>query len=164
MAFDAFLKIDNIPGESTDVKHKDWIEIESFDLCAIQPISSVVSSAGGASTGRVEHKDFVVRKLIDRATPKLFEACNNGKHIKEITFELCRAGGDKQKYLEVKMEQVLISKFNPSSWKGADFPSEEVQLNYGKIKITYIHQKRTDGIASGNVASGWDLTTNKMIA
>jgi hypothetical protein len=30
MAFDAFLKIDGIPGESTDDKHKDWIEILSF--------------------------------------------------------------------------------------------------------------------------------------
>jgi len=26
-AYDAFLKIDGIPGESTDDKHKDWIEI-----------------------------------------------------------------------------------------------------------------------------------------
>jgi bacteriocin-like protein len=26
-AFDRFLKIDGIPGESTDDKHKDWIEI-----------------------------------------------------------------------------------------------------------------------------------------
>jgi type VI protein secretion system component Hcp len=25
-AYDAFLKIDGIPGESTDDKHKDWIE------------------------------------------------------------------------------------------------------------------------------------------
>ena len=29
MAFDAFLKVDGIPGESTDDKHKDWIEILS---------------------------------------------------------------------------------------------------------------------------------------
>ncbi|WP_353327541.1 type VI secretion system tube protein Hcp, partial [Chitiniphilus shinanonensis] len=28
MAFDAFIKIDGIPGESTDDKHKDWIEIK----------------------------------------------------------------------------------------------------------------------------------------
>ena len=27
MAFDAFLKIDGIPGESSDEKHADWIEI-----------------------------------------------------------------------------------------------------------------------------------------
>jgi type VI secretion system secreted protein Hcp len=30
MAFDAFLKIDGIPSESTDDKHRDWIEILSF--------------------------------------------------------------------------------------------------------------------------------------
>ena len=30
MAFDGFIKIDGIPGESTDDKHKDWIEILSF--------------------------------------------------------------------------------------------------------------------------------------
>ena len=26
MAFDCFLKIEGVPGESTDDKHKDWIE------------------------------------------------------------------------------------------------------------------------------------------
>ena len=26
MAFDAYLKIDGIPGESLDSKHKDWIK------------------------------------------------------------------------------------------------------------------------------------------
>ena len=30
MAFDAFIKLDGIPGESSDDKHKDWIEILSF--------------------------------------------------------------------------------------------------------------------------------------
>ena len=30
-AYDAFLKIDGIAGESTDDKHKDWIEILSFN-------------------------------------------------------------------------------------------------------------------------------------
>lgn len=164
MAFDAFLKIDSIPGESSDDKHKDWIEVESFDIASIQPVSAVVSTAGGATAGRVEHKDFIVTKLIDKATPKIFEACNTGKHIKEVVLELCRSGGDKQKYLEVKMEQVLVSKFHPAAWKGSEFPSEEVHLNYGKIKITYIQQKRADGVAAGNIASGWDLTANKLIA
>jgi type VI secretion system secreted protein Hcp len=29
MAFDGFMKIDGIPGESTDAKHNGWIEILS---------------------------------------------------------------------------------------------------------------------------------------
>ncbi|MBP8214834.1 MAG: type VI secretion system tube protein Hcp, partial [Propionivibrio sp.] len=31
MAFDTFIKIDGIPGESSDDKHKEWIEIVSYD-------------------------------------------------------------------------------------------------------------------------------------
>ncbi len=53
MAFDAFLKIDGIPGESTDDKHKDWIEITSYSQAIHQPASSTASSVGGASAERV---------------------------------------------------------------------------------------------------------------
>jgi hypothetical protein len=37
MAFDAFMKIDGIPGESTGDKHKEWIEISSFAHGVEQP-------------------------------------------------------------------------------------------------------------------------------
>lgn len=30
MAFDVFIKIDGIPGESSDDKHKEWIEVLGF--------------------------------------------------------------------------------------------------------------------------------------
>src|ERR1035437_1938100 len=109
MAFDAFLKIDGIPGESTDDKHKDWIEIQSYSHGVQQSASSTASSSGGASAERVNFNDLAVAKLVDKASPKLFEACCVGKHIKEVVIEVCRAGGDKQKFLENRMEQVLIS-------------------------------------------------------
>ena len=47
MAFDAFIKIDGIPGESTDDKHKDWMEISTFSWGASQPASGTASYAGG---------------------------------------------------------------------------------------------------------------------
>ena len=53
MAFDAFLKIDGIPGESGDEKHKDWIEILSFAHGLEQPAQATASSAGGATAERV---------------------------------------------------------------------------------------------------------------
>ncbi len=49
MAFDAFLKLDGIPGESTDDKHKDWIELLSYNWGATQMGSATASSSGGAS-------------------------------------------------------------------------------------------------------------------
>jgi type VI secretion system secreted protein Hcp len=164
--FDAFLKIDGIPGESTDDKHKDWIEILSFDFGMIQPSSATDSSAGGGTTERVDVEDMDLVKHLDKASPKLYELCCNGKHLKDATLELCRAGGDKTKYLEVKMEQVVISSARPSGKsEGSDgFPTEKISLNFGKVKWTYTQQKRADGSGGGNVAGGGDLTANKVYA
>ncbi len=166
MAFDAYIKIDGIPGESTDDKHKEWIEVVSYDHRIEQPASATASSSGGATAERVNHDTFNIVHLLDKASPKLAEACCTGKHIKEVTLELCRAGGDKLTYMEVKMEQVIVSKVATSGYGTGEssFPSENISLSYGKIKWKYIAQKRADGTGSGNVIGGWDCTNNKVIA
>ena len=165
MAFDAFLKIDGIPGESTDDKHKDWIEIGSFSHKIEQPAQATASSAGGATAERVNHSQYEITHFLDKASPKIYEACCTGKHIKDVTIELFRPGGDKVKSMEIKMEQVLISQVVPhGSANDEGFPSELVSFSYGKIKWTYTQQKRTDGAGGGNVSAGWDLTANKTIA
>lgn len=166
MAFDTFIKIDGIPGESMDEKHKDWIEIISFSHHVEQPASSTASSVGGATAERVNHGAFNIVHQMDKATPKLFEACCTGKHIKEVTIEFCRAGGDKVKYMEIKLEQVLVSSVSESGSSSGEsgFPADAISLSYGKIKWTYTQQKREDGSAGGNVSAGWDLTANKTTA
>ncbi len=166
MAFDAFIKIDGIPGESTDTKHKDWAEIISFTHRVEQPASATASSSGGATAERVNHSTFDIVKLIDKASPKLFEACCTGKHIKEITLELCRAGGDKMTYYEVKLSEVIVSKVESigAATSEAGFPTEKVSFSYGKIVEKYIVQKRADGSGGGNVVAGWDCTANKATA
>src|SRR5690606_288522 len=164
MAFDAFLKIDGIPGESTDDKHKDWIEVTHFKQSMSQPASATASSAGGATAERVDFGTFDIKHLMDKASPKIYDACATGKHIKEVILEVCRACGDKQKYLEVKLEQVIVSTVVSDGTSGEGFPSESVSFSYGKIKWTYTQQKRADGTGGGNVNSGWDLTANKVAA
>ena len=172
MAFDAFLNIDGVKGESTDDKHKDWIEVLSFSHGATQPSSATASSAGGGTTERVSFDDLMVTKHIDKASAKLHEMCASGKHVATVTLQLCRAGGDKLQYMEVKMEQVIISSVQASGMaaNGAtngsstpdNLPTEQVTFNFGKIKWTYTQQKRADGSGGGNVTGGWDLTANKV--
>lgn len=161
MAFDAFLKIDGIPGESQDDKHKNWIELTNFSHGVTQPYSSTASSSGGAATERANFSTFNISKLVDLASPKLFEACFTGKHLKEVIIEVCRAGGNKEKYLEIKMEKVLIANFSQSG--GGEFPFESVSFGAAKIVMTYIQQKREDGTAGGNVSAGWDMMSNKIV-
>jgi len=53
---DMFLKIDGIEGESTDSKHKNEIELQSFSWGATQPGSA--GHGGGAGVGKVQVHDF----------------------------------------------------------------------------------------------------------
>jgi type VI secretion system secreted protein Hcp len=66
MAFDAFVKIDGIEGESTDDMHQGWIEIQSFGASHSQSISNTASSAGGATAERADFHDFAFEKLLDK--------------------------------------------------------------------------------------------------
>ena len=165
MAFDAFLKVDGVPGESTDDKHKDWIEVLSYSCGVSQPASGSASSGGGASSERADFQDFSIVKALDKASPKLALACADGTHIKEVIVELCRAGGDKVKYMEYKLSNVIVSSVRPGGSSGGaeTLPLEEVSFNFGKIEWTYTQQKRADGSGGGNVAAGWDLEANKKV-
>ena len=165
MAFDAFLNVDGIPGESTDDAHADWIEVLSYSTGVSQTASGSASSGGGASSERADFQDFSIVKALDKASPKLSVACADGTHISEVVLELCRAGGDKVKYMEYKLSDCIVSSHRPggSSQGGETLPLEEVSFNYGKIEWTYTQQQRTDGSGGGNVAGGWDLEKNVKI-
>jgi len=160
MAFDVFLKIDGIPGDSTDDKHKDWIEILScsMGIAHQQP----TGYSGPAASTRSVFNDFSIVKHLDKCSPKLALACASGHLIKDITMDICRAGGDKFKYMEYKMSDCAITSWKPGGTaKGADaVPVEEVTFNYHKIEWTYSQQKRPDGSGGGNVSSNWDLMAN----
>jgi type VI secretion system secreted protein Hcp len=158
MAFDAFIKIDGIEGESTDEKHAGWIEVTSYNTGLAQTVSSTASSAGGASAERADFQDFSITKQIDKASPKLAVACADGTHIGSIVVELCRSGTDKVKFMEYKMTNCIIS--GTSTTGGGEFPTESVTIDFGKIEWSYTQQKRKGGGAAGNVASGWDLEKN----
>jgi type VI secretion system secreted protein Hcp len=158
MSFNAFANFGDIKGESTDKDHKDWVMITQFDHEVTQPPSVTAKTAGGRTAEAVQHSEFKIVKLVDAATPKLYEAACKGTHIPEVTIECWRAGGDPLKYYEIKLKEVLISGVvangNPSSEHG--FPTETVKMTYGAIEWTYTKQK-ADGTAGGNVAAKWSL-------
>ncbi len=163
MAFDCFLKIEGVPGESTDDKHKDWIELLSYSHGVSQTGSGSVSSAGGRSAERCDHDDFSIVKTMDKASPKLSLFCCNGTHIGSIKMELCRATGDKQRYMEYDLSDVIVSSVRPggSAQGGEALPLEEVSFNYGKIAWVYTETDHKTGKPKGDVKAHWDLSTNK---
>jgi type VI secretion system secreted protein Hcp len=158
MAFDAFIKIDGIEGESTDDKHKGWIEVIKCGVGLKQTVSRTASSAGGATAERANFHDFHFTKLLDKASPKLALACADGTHIKTIQVEFCRAGTEKVKFMSYTLTNSIISEI--AMVAAGDFPSEIITINYGAIDYCYTVQKREGGGAAGNIATGWDVQRN----
>jgi type VI secretion system secreted protein Hcp len=163
VAFDCFIKIDGIPGESTDHKHRDWIEVLSFSHAVSQPGSGSRSSGGARSAERCDHEDFSVVHTLDKASPKLALFCCRGDHIKTIKIEVCRATGDKQKYLEYDLYDAIVSSVRPAgAVKGAEtLPLEVVCFNYGKILVEYRMTDHKDGHMHGPSTAYWDLVQNR---
>jgi type VI secretion system secreted protein Hcp len=163
MAFDTFLKIDGIDGESTDSKHKGWIELIRYSSEMIQTVSRTASSAGGASAERVDINGFGFTKLLDKASPLLALACADGTHINTIALEICRAGTDKLTFMRYTMRNCIISSVQTSGTQGESFPSEDLEIDFGQIEWRYTVQKRAGGIAAGNIVAGWNLEKNARV-
>lgn len=163
MAIDVYLQIDGIKGESADDTHKDWIECKAVQWNVLQPKSATASTGGGHTAERCEHKDITLTKLADIASPLLLQNCSSGKTIPKAKFEFMRADGQGQrvKYYEIEIENVLISSVAPSVSEG-DILTEEVGIKYSKVKWKYTQQKVTGG-SGGNTSGGWDLSANKTV-
>ena len=152
-----FLEITGISGESADSAHEDWIEVLSYSHGVSQPMSGIT---GVRTAGRAEHQDFVVVKELDKASPKLALYCCNGTHIEEITIQLCRADGDKEKFMEFVLTDVIVTSVIPSGCAGSEVrPTEEVAFGYGRITWTYTEYDDA-GKSKGNVEAYWNLETD----
>lgn len=153
---DYFLKIDGIPGESKDSKHKDEIELVSFSW----GLSNIPSHAGGGM-GRADFQDLHFTRPVDKASPQLFLACASGKHIKEANLSVRRAGKGQMEYLKIKLSDVLITTVQDGAG-GGDAPQESVGLAFGRIDLEY-HPQQASGAAAGALKAGWDLAKNVKV-
>ena len=159
MAVDYFLKIDGIPGESKDAKHKDEVSVESFSWGATQSGTSAYGGGGGA--GKVSMQDFSFVMRMNKASPKLFLACANGEHIKQAILTCRKAGKEQQDYLKVTFSDLLVSSYQTGgSSSGEELPVEQISLNFAKLEMEYKEQK-PDGSLGGAIKAHYDLKTMK---
>jgi type VI secretion system secreted protein Hcp len=154
---DYFLKLDGIKGESTDAKHKDEIELVSFQWGVEQAAGRPGSGAGA---GKVHFKYFEFLMRVNKASPQLFLACASGKHIKEASLSVRKAGKGQLEYLKIKFTDVLVSSFNEAA--GTEPPQETVAFNFAKIQLDYSPQQ-AGGKLGPALGAGWDLSKNVKI-
>jgi type VI secretion system secreted protein Hcp len=155
-----FLKIDGIKGESTDVKHKDEIDIESFSWGVSH--AAPVPTGGGAGSGRPIFPDVTVVARQSIASPALFLACAQGKHIATAVLTARRQGKVGLDYYAITFSDIVITAFHEVGSEGADDVSESVSFNYAKIKLEY-HRQNATGALAAPVSAGWNVVNNKKL-
>lgn len=159
---DAYLQIDGIKGESSDEKHKNWIEVYKVRGHVHQPRASSVSTAGGHTSGRADLSDIMLEKLADLSSPLLRQHCAMGKTINKAVFEFMRADGDGKPicYERWTLTNVMISNVTYDSGAGGTI-KEIVQLSYSKINWEHVKQSVRGG-TEGSTLGGWDCAKNTV--
>jgi type VI secretion system secreted protein Hcp len=158
-AVDYFLKFDGIKGESTDAKHKDEIDIESWSWG--ETLAGTGRAGGGAGAGKVSMQDFHFVMKLNKASPSLMKACASGQHIKTATLTARKAGKSQQEYLTFKFHDVLVSSYQTGgSEQGDVVPIDAVSFNFAKIEVEY-RQQKPDGSLVPGAQFKYDLKANK---
>jgi type VI secretion system secreted protein Hcp len=156
----ALLKFDGIDGESTDSKHRGWVEVSSFSWESTRQAGPVASGAGA---GKANLSSLAITKQPDKATTRLQQASALGTHIRSVVFEFVNP--TKHEVYQVTMSDVLVSSFHVSGGdQGGERPTESLSLNFAKMEVQYTPQK-SDGTLgpSRSVEAGWDLKANTKI-
>lgn len=160
MAYDAFLKLDGIQGESQKKNHTNEIDIMSFSWGASN--STSVGTGTGPSTGKVSVSDFSIMKSTDSSSPILFQKCCDGSVITtgQVALQKSAGSGGPIEYLVFKFTNIYVTSVQ---WSGSggmgDTPSESVSFVFETGTVDYTPQADT-GSGTGTVHGGWDIGQN----
>jgi type VI secretion system secreted protein Hcp len=157
MAMDQFIKIGALKGEAQDKTHKDEIDVLSWNWGVSNSGSAHVG--GGAGAGKCNVQDLSFTKYLDKSSPDLMPACCNGKHFDKATLVVRKAGENPLEYLTINLEEVLITNVSTGGSGGEDRLTENVTLNFAKVKFAYKEQTPTGGVGD-KPEMGWDIAQN----
>lgn len=148
-AFDCFLKLEGVPGESTNADHRDEIDIQSFSMGISRP---------PGSTGRPQFTDLSLTKFLDKASPLLMLKCAEGRAIPTavLTCSTPAAGGRPVNFYVIRLTDVIVTSVSVGGAAGGDKPTESFSLNYTQIEWEYTPISAS-GTAGTPVKAKWDL-------
>lgn len=158
MAVDMFIEIGDIKGESQDKTHKGKIDVLAWSWGMSNSGSS--HTGGGAGAGKVNVQDLSFTKYLDKSSPTLQLSCCNGKHFAKAQLIVRKAGENPLEYLKITMlDKVLITSVSTGGSGGEDRLTENVTLNFAKVKVEYTEQADKGGKGAAPEYT-WDIVKN----
>ena len=141
MAFDAFLKIQGIDGESVTQGFEKWIELISFNWGVVAANSAALAEGRGGSVGRTIPQPFSFTKVTDSSSPAIFAKMTTGTHFDKVFLSCRKAGGSDsgtapQAFLKIVFTNAVISTYQEGGIAPTDVrPAESISFVYSKIEM-----------------------------
>ena len=102
-SIDAYMKLGEIKGESTDDGHKEWIDVLAWSWGMSQSPSRM--RPGVAPRGPLVVEDIIVKKNFDASTPIIFKNLATGEHTDEFILDVVKTVGSKSEtFLQLKAD------------------------------------------------------------
>jgi len=158
MALDMFIKIDDVKGESKDSAKKDQIDVLAWSWGVSN--SGSAHTGGGGGAGKANVQDLSFTKYVDKSSPDLLLASCNGDHYKEAKLVVRKAGTTPLEYLTITMSgKVLVTSVSTGGSGGEDRLTENVTLNFAKVKFAYALQG-VKGAVAADAEFNWNIAEN----
>ncbi|MDB6108579.1 MAG: type secretion system tube protein Hcp [Pedosphaera sp.] len=147
------LRLDGVPGESQDTRHRNWIDVLSADSANIFNLPVIPGTTG--TTG--SQQPLSIGKKLDAASPVLALLCGKQSAIKTGTLDLTTNSAIGP-VLRLELTNIFIgavSQMGDSSY--SDAISEQILLQ-AQVMAWYYTQFSTKSGLPNYVASRWDFS------
>jgi len=115
--------------------------------------SGTAHTGGGAGAGKANFQDLSLTKFIDSNSAAILTALATGQHYPKIVFTSQWGTGSTTATLVYELTDAIFTSFSQGGSGGESALTENVSINYAKIKWTY-----TD--ATGTTTGSWDVAQN----
>jgi type VI secretion system secreted protein Hcp len=154
-----FLTIDGIPGESMALEQA--VDLLSWSWGAAQAGTMAYGGGGGAGKASVQDISFSMKE--NKASPKLLNACLSGQHIAKAVLLARKAGGEPRNFLQVTLEEVLVSSYQTGGSWGDPVPVNQISLNFARLTYEYLTQNEKGATVTSGAAK-YDIKKNVAAA
>ena len=158
---DTFLDLGkDIPGESLAQGHAGQADVLSWSM-GLTNSSTTHPTNGAGGAGRVNFQDLRLTKWVDKSSPKLMLLCASGGHISQVILTVVKPRRDAAPYnfITITLTDVLVSSISTGTSAGAGQQTENLTLDFGKVKYEYTPLK-ADGTLDTIGLMGWDIRAN----
>ena len=161
MAVDMFLKLGDLEGESIDKGNKGWMDLLAYSFGISN--SGTMHMGGGGGAGKANFQDLSCTTYFEKSTPGIMSQVSTGKHWKECTLKVRKAGGEQLEYITIVMKKVMVTSCNIGGSGGEERLTVNFSLNFEEIKVIYRPQDER-GKLGAEMQFEYDIGGNDLLS